>query len=106
MNNMPKHDGQATVASFDSQYRHCGASDEMAAPQFGQLRVCACMIKVAHISPAACARLRACCPQELYHSARLIFYRKVLDELTMAVRCSRFTSVSTISFSLRLCVAA
>jgi len=45
MNNMPKHAGQATVANFDSQYWHCGASDEMAAPQFGQLRVCACMIK-------------------------------------------------------------
>jgi len=41
---MPKHAGQATVASFDSQNWHCGASDDMAAPQFGQLRVCACMI--------------------------------------------------------------
>ncbi len=35
---MPKHEGHATVASFDSQYWHCGESDEMAAPQFGQLR--------------------------------------------------------------------
>jgi len=40
MNIMAKHDGQATAASFDSQYRHCGESDETAAPQFGQLRVC------------------------------------------------------------------
>ena len=46
---MPKHDGQATVASFDSQYRHCGASEEIAAPQLGQLRVCACMIEAAII---------------------------------------------------------
>jgi hypothetical protein len=43
MNIMAKHDGQATAASFDSQYRHCGESDETAAPQFGQLRVCASM---------------------------------------------------------------
>jgi hypothetical protein len=39
MNSMPKHDAQAIVASFDSQYWHFGASDEIAAPQFGQLRV-------------------------------------------------------------------
>jgi hypothetical protein len=39
MNIMAKHDGQATVASFDSQYRHCGESEEIAAPQFGQLSV-------------------------------------------------------------------
>ena len=39
MNIIPKHDAHATVASFDSQYLHCGASDEIAAPQFGQLRV-------------------------------------------------------------------
>src|SRR2546421_11677106 len=37
-NIIPKHEAQATVASFDSQYRHCGESDEIAAPQFGQLR--------------------------------------------------------------------
>jgi len=41
MNIRAKQDGQATVASFDSQYLHWGESDEMAAPQFGQLRVCA-----------------------------------------------------------------
>jgi len=41
MNSIPKQEAQATVASFDSQYWHCGASDEIAAPQFGQLRVCA-----------------------------------------------------------------
>jgi hypothetical protein len=38
---MAKQDGQETVANFDSQYRHCGESDEIAAPQFGQFRVCA-----------------------------------------------------------------
>jgi len=42
---MPKHAGHATVANFDSQYWQSGAADEMAAPQFGQLRVCASMIK-------------------------------------------------------------
>src|SRR2546423_10106943 len=41
MNIMPKHEGHATVASFDSQYWHCGASDDMAAPQLGQFRLCA-----------------------------------------------------------------
>jgi len=44
MNIMPKHEGQATVASFDSQYWHCGESDEIAAPQLGQLSVCACIL--------------------------------------------------------------
>jgi hypothetical protein len=43
MNIKAKQEGQATVASFDSQYRHCGESDEMAAPQLGQLRVFACI---------------------------------------------------------------
>jgi hypothetical protein len=43
MNIIPKQDGHAVVASFDSQYRHCGESDEIAAPQLGQLRGCACM---------------------------------------------------------------
>ena len=43
MNIMPKHDGQATVASRDSQNAQRDASVELAAPQFGQLRVSACM---------------------------------------------------------------
>jgi hypothetical protein len=43
MNIKAKQEGQEIVASFDSQYRHCGESDDMAAPQFGQLRVCACI---------------------------------------------------------------
>jgi hypothetical protein len=41
MNIIPKHDAQAIVASFDSQYLHCGASDEIAAPQLGHFSVCA-----------------------------------------------------------------
>ncbi|HVS20932.1 MAG TPA: hypothetical protein VHD88_03750 [Pyrinomonadaceae bacterium] len=44
LSNMPKHDAQATVANFDSQYWHCGESDEIAAPQLAQLRVFASMI--------------------------------------------------------------
>jgi hypothetical protein len=47
MNIMPKQDEHAIVASFDSQKRHCGASDEIAAPQFGQWRVWASMINYA-----------------------------------------------------------
>jgi hypothetical protein len=39
MNIIAKHDGHAMVASFDSQYLHCGESEEIAAPQFGQLSV-------------------------------------------------------------------
>src|SRR5205807_1168869 len=39
MNIIPKHDAQAIVASFDSQYLHCGESDEIAAPQLGHFRV-------------------------------------------------------------------
>jgi hypothetical protein len=41
MNIMAKHEGQATVASFDSQNLQRGESEEMAAPQLGQLRVSA-----------------------------------------------------------------
>jgi len=43
MNIIAKHAGQATVASLDSQYMQRGESDATAAPQFGQLRVFACM---------------------------------------------------------------
>jgi len=50
---MPKHEAQAIVATFDSQNWHCAESDEIAAPQFGQLRVCGC-INEAH---ASCVRL-------------------------------------------------
>jgi hypothetical protein len=55
MNIMAKHDGHAIVASFDSQYRHCGESEEIAAPQFGQFRVCASIDSGAHAS----------CPREM-----------------------------------------
>ena len=40
---MPKQEAHAIVASFDSQYWQCDESDEIAAPQFGQLRVSACI---------------------------------------------------------------
>jgi len=43
MNIMPKHWPHAMVASFDSQYWQRDESDEIAAPQFGQLRVSACI---------------------------------------------------------------
>jgi hypothetical protein len=46
MNNMPKHDAQAIVANFDSQYLHCGASDEIAAPQLGHFRVWASTVRL------------------------------------------------------------
>jgi hypothetical protein len=44
LNIMPKHEGQATVASRDSQKTQIEASEELAAPQFGQLSVLASMI--------------------------------------------------------------
>lgn len=43
MNIMAKHDGQAMVASRELQNWHDGASVELAAPQFGQFRVSACI---------------------------------------------------------------
>jgi hypothetical protein len=43
MNIIAKHDGQAIVASREPQYWHAGASVELAAPQFGQFRVSACI---------------------------------------------------------------
>ncbi|HEV2883225.1 MAG TPA: hypothetical protein VGW36_00110 [Pyrinomonadaceae bacterium] len=42
INIMLKQDGQAIVASRELQNWHNGASAELAAPQLGQLRVCAC----------------------------------------------------------------
>jgi hypothetical protein len=44
MNIMAKHDGQATVARRDPQNWQSGASVELAAPQFGQLSVSACIV--------------------------------------------------------------
>jgi hypothetical protein len=43
MNIMAKHDGQAMVARRELQNWHDGASVELAAPQFGQFRVSACI---------------------------------------------------------------
>jgi hypothetical protein len=43
MNIMAKHDGQAMVASRELQNWQEGASVELAAPQFGQFRVSACI---------------------------------------------------------------
>lgn len=53
MNIIAKHDGHAIVASFDSQYRHLGESEEIAAPQFGQLRVSACITGIVAVSSPA-----------------------------------------------------
>jgi hypothetical protein len=39
MNIKAKHEGQAIVASRESQYLHCAEWLEIAAPQFGQWRV-------------------------------------------------------------------
>jgi len=41
MNIMPKQEAHEIVASFDSQNWHFDESEEIAAPQLGQLRVCA-----------------------------------------------------------------
>jgi hypothetical protein len=43
MNIIAKQDGQAMVARRDPQNWQSGASEEEAAPQFGQLRVSACI---------------------------------------------------------------
>jgi len=43
---MAKQDGQETVAKRDPQNWHRGWSVEVAAPQFGQLRVPACMLDI------------------------------------------------------------
>jgi hypothetical protein len=51
MNIMAKHDGQAIVASRELQNWHTGASVELAAPQFGQFRVSAC---INHILAGEC----------------------------------------------------
>jgi len=43
MNIIAKQDGQAMVAKRDPQNWQSGASEEEAAPQFGQLSVSACI---------------------------------------------------------------
>src|SRR5437879_361545 len=43
-NIIPKHEGHATVASREPQKTQVEASDELAAPQFGQLSVWASMV--------------------------------------------------------------
>ncbi|MEP6568623.1 MAG: hypothetical protein ABJC10_02525 [Acidobacteriota bacterium] len=43
MNIIAKHDGQAIVARREPQNWQEGASVELAAPQFGQLSVSACI---------------------------------------------------------------
>jgi hypothetical protein len=43
---MPKHEGQATVANREPQKRHSGSSVAVAAPQFGQLSVSACITRI------------------------------------------------------------
>jgi hypothetical protein len=45
MNIMPKQEPHAMVASFDSQYWQFDESDEIAAPQLGQLRVSAVIFR-------------------------------------------------------------
>jgi len=42
---IPKHDGQATVASLELQCSQRVESDEIAAPQLGQFNDCAAMRK-------------------------------------------------------------
>jgi hypothetical protein len=46
MNIMAKQEGQAIVASRDWQNWQSGASVELAAPQFGQLSVSACIFRI------------------------------------------------------------
>jgi len=46
MNIIAKQDGQAIVARRDPQNWHSGASVAVAAPQFGQLSVSACIIAI------------------------------------------------------------
>jgi hypothetical protein len=43
MNIIAKHEGHATVAKRELQNWHKGASLELAAPQFGQFNVSACI---------------------------------------------------------------
>ena len=43
---MAKHEGQATVASREPQNRQSGSSVAVAAPQFGQLSVSACIARI------------------------------------------------------------
>ena len=74
MNIMAKHDAHAMVASFDSQYWQSGESEEIAAPQFGQLRVSAVIFT------------RADAPLQLNIPGRAV-KGKVLDGFQFIVRC-------------------
>jgi hypothetical protein len=46
MNIIAKQDGQATVARREPQNWHHGASVKLAAPQFGQFSVAACILVI------------------------------------------------------------
>ncbi|HLN98494.1 MAG TPA: hypothetical protein VK208_08545 [Pyrinomonadaceae bacterium] len=46
LNIIAKQEGQAIVASREPQNWHAGASVELAAPQFGQLSVSACIVDI------------------------------------------------------------
>jgi len=104
MNIIPKQDGHATVASFDSQYWHCGESDEIAAPQLGQLRGCACMI----------VKKDTACPHKLYHAGRS-FLRKNAGRINNAcamlpasisvVVCPAKIFIATLRLSLNVFLA-
>lgn len=59
---MAKHDGQATVAKRDPQNWHEGASVELAAPQFGQLRVSACIARILAGQQKVDYEIRLCNP--------------------------------------------
>lgn len=109
MNIMPKHEEQATVASFDSQYWQRGESEEMAAPQFGQLRVSAVIRRSARNDPGSKRGSRAgvvgravrghlarfkvniCTSNETRKNLWLLIYYEVLSFLIFAaiwiVRC-------------------
>jgi len=59
MNIIAKHEGQATVASREPQNWQAGASVELAAPQFGQLRVSACTAGILSVQ-SKCGLQQSC----------------------------------------------
>jgi len=86
MNIRAKHDGQATAASFDSHYRHCGESEEMAAPQFGQLRVCA---PIGYDSTHPACGSRASLPRRKMYHLKAKIYHEI--RWTNSRRCAMLT---------------
>ena len=83
---MPKHEGQATVASREPQYMHSAASVDVAAPHIGQLSVSACISGILAGGVDAGLWVDACAMLAARHRPRENeFYAKTSDRFVYRI---------------------